>query len=139
MKVLLSIKPEYAEKIFAGTKKFEFRKSLFRSKHITTVVVYATQPVGKIIGEFDIEDILCEEPEHLWEITSIYSGISKDFFDSYFKGRIKSFAIAVGDVRRYSSPIDPARVIDKFIPPQSYMYIEDNLQRPHSQQLAFSI
>ena len=32
MKVLLSIKPEFAEKIFNGTKKYEFRKSIFKNK-----------------------------------------------------------------------------------------------------------
>lgn len=32
MKVLLSIKPEFANKIFEGTKRFEFRKSIFKKK-----------------------------------------------------------------------------------------------------------
>ena len=31
MKVVLSIKPEFANKIFDGTKKFEFRKSIFKN------------------------------------------------------------------------------------------------------------
>ena len=29
MKVVLSIKPQFANKIFDGTKKFEFRKAIF--------------------------------------------------------------------------------------------------------------
>lgn len=57
MKVLLSIKPEYAYKIFSGEKKFEYRKIIFKKK-IKSVIVYATKPVGKIIGEFEIEDII---------------------------------------------------------------------------------
>jgi predicted transcriptional regulator len=32
MKVILSIKPEYAFKIFDGTKKFEFRRVIFKKK-----------------------------------------------------------------------------------------------------------
>ena len=40
MKVLLSIKPEFADKIFNGTKKYEFRKSIFKNKDVDTVVVY---------------------------------------------------------------------------------------------------
>lgn len=32
MKVLLSIKPEYVEKILDGTKKFEFRKGIFKTQ-----------------------------------------------------------------------------------------------------------
>ena len=31
MKVLLSIKPEFAEKILNGTKRFEFRKGIFKN------------------------------------------------------------------------------------------------------------
>lgn len=42
MKVLLSIKPEFAEKIFSGEKKFEFRRSIFKDKTVKTVLVYAS-------------------------------------------------------------------------------------------------
>ena len=58
MKVLLSIKPEFADKIFNGTKKYEYRRSIFKKKEVKTVVVYASSPIQKIIGEFEekIED-----------------------------------------------------------------------------------
>ncbi len=75
MKVLLSIKPEYAEKIFSGEKKYEFRKIGFKNRFIRTVVVYATMPVGKIIGEFGIKQILKDNPEQIWQKTKKYSGI----------------------------------------------------------------
>ncbi|ASW06419.1 ASCH domain-containing protein [Rhizobium sp. 11515TR] len=139
MKVLLSIKPEYAEKIFEGTKRFEFRKSVYRSKDVRTVVVYVTRPVGQIIGEFDVEEILCKSPDDLWALTSDHSGISKDFFDEYFLGRERSFALAVGDVRRYDSPLNPNEVIANFTPPQSYMYVDDELGRPSTPQLALAL
>ncbi len=102
-------------------------------------MVYVTRPVGQIIGEFDVDEILCEDPDTLWEMTSYYSGISKEFFDSYFLGRDRSFALAVGKVRRYETPLDPADVIENFTPPQSYMYIDDKLSRPSSTQLAFAL
>ena len=56
MKILLSIKPEFVEKIISGEKKFEFRKSLPKRDGITTVVVYSTMPVGKVIGEFKVKN-----------------------------------------------------------------------------------
>ena len=34
MKVLLSIKPEYVDKIFSGEKRYEYRKSMFKNKNI---------------------------------------------------------------------------------------------------------
>ena len=36
MKVVISIKPEFANKIFDGTKKFEFRKSIFKNEDVKT-------------------------------------------------------------------------------------------------------
>lgn len=67
MKVLLSIKPEFAEKILNGTKRFEFRKGIFKNPQISTVVIYATMPLGKVVGQFRIESILSDEPESLWK------------------------------------------------------------------------
>ena len=58
MKVLLSIKPEFVEKIFAGTKKYEFRKSLFKKSGVKYVVIYASAPIKRVVGEFEIDDIL---------------------------------------------------------------------------------
>lgn len=62
MKVLLSIKPEFAFKIFEGKKKFEFRKVIFKNPNVKTVVVYASSPVQRVIGEFEIDDILSSDP-----------------------------------------------------------------------------
>lgn len=139
MKVLLSIKPEFAEKIFDGSKRFEFRKSIFLNRGVSTVVVYVTRPVGRILGEFDVSEIFCDTPSELWDRTKEHSGISKEFFDSYFQGRTKSFALAVGEVRRYPAPLDPDDVIDNFTPPQSYMYVSDKIGRVSSDQLTLPL
>ena len=58
MKVVLSIKPEFANKIFDGTKKYEFRKAIFKNDKIKTIIVYASSPVQQVIGEFEIEKII---------------------------------------------------------------------------------
>lgn len=123
MKVLLSIKPEYAEKIFSGEKRYEFRKAVFKNQHIQTVVVYATMPVGKIIGEFNIKQILKDEPEHIWEITKEFSGINKSFFNEYFNGRNFAFAIEVDKPKLYKKPINPKEEFERFTAPQSFMYL----------------
>jgi predicted transcriptional regulator len=69
MKVLLSIKPEFAEMIFSGSKRYEFRRSIFRNPDVKTIVVYASSPVQKVIGEFEIETIINAELENLWKQT----------------------------------------------------------------------
>jgi predicted transcriptional regulator len=122
MKVLLSIKPEYAFKIFDGSKKFEFRKVIFKNPDIKTVVVYASSPVQQVIGEFDIDEIYSTNPGSLWEKTKNHSGISSDFFFEYFLNRKIAHAIKIKTTRRYKTPLS---IKDDFhtSPPQSYMYL----------------
>lgn len=123
MKVLFSIKPEYADKILSGEKKFEFRKSIFKNPGVTTVVIYATKPLGKVVGEFDIERILASCPESLWIKTEKHSGITRDFFNEYFKNRDLAFAIKVKSARRYKNPLDLIDVLPTNTAPQSFCYL----------------
>ena len=95
MKVLLSIKPEYAQKIFDGTKKYEFRRSVFKKKNVKTVVVYASSHVQQVIGEFEIETILNHNIQELWNLTKDYSGVTKNLFFDYFINKEKGYAIKI--------------------------------------------
>lgn len=123
MKVLLSIKPKFAEKIFKGTKIFEYRKTIFKSDDIRTIVVYASHPVCKVIGEFQIDTILSTEPSLLWEQTKYGSGISKDFFDEYFAVKDVGYAIKIKSTTEYEVPLSLQKHLGIASPPQSFMYI----------------
>ena len=122
MKVLLSIKPEFVEKIFNGTKKYEFRKSIFKNKNIDTVVVYASSPWQYVIGEFKIETILNDNVDRIWEQTREYSGISEEFYRLYFSRKTQAHAIKIGKVTKFKKH---KRLSDYHVnfPPQSYMYV----------------
>ena len=61
-KILLSIKPEFADKIMSGKKKFEYRTHV-PSRPINTIVIYSTFPVGKIIGEVEVIDTISRSEE----------------------------------------------------------------------------
>ncbi len=123
MKVLLSIKPEYANKIFSGEKKFEFRKIAFRNNKVETVVVYSTMPVGRIIGEFSIKHIHKDSPKSIWRKTKHFSGIDEVFFKEYFNGRELAVAIEVDNPILYKNPIDPKEEFKNFTAPQSFKYL----------------
>jgi predicted transcriptional regulator len=123
MKVLLSIKPQFVEEIFNGNKKFEYRKNIFRRKNIKSVVIYSTMPVGKIVGEFDIEDILIDEPNSLWRKTKVHSGVSKDLYDNYFMNKDKGYAIQIKSFKKYDIPICPYEQYNNFSAPQSFKYV----------------
>lgn len=123
MRVLLSIKPEYAEKILDGVKHFEFRKAVFKNPSVKTVVIYATKPVGKVVGEFDVAEVLSECPKTLWARTAGSAGISRRFFDEYFAGRTTAYAIKVQNVRRYRKPMDLRALVESGTAPQSFCYL----------------
>lgn len=125
MRVLLSIKPEFANKIFDGTKKFEFRKSIFKNKDVKTIVVYASSPVQQVIGEFEIEKILNLDLDTLWSLTQDFSGISEDFFYDYFSDKEAGYAIKIKNVKRYHEPKNLREEFNLF-PPQSFAYLPND-------------
>lgn len=126
MKVLLSIKPEFAFKIFDGEKKFEFRKVIFKNPDIRTVVVYASSPVQKVIGEFEIDGILSSSPDEIWELTKNYSGISEMYFHEYFENRLVAHAIKIKNTKRYKKPMSLKEDFN-VLPPQSYLYLNEEV------------
>lgn len=128
MKILLSIKPEFVEQIFNGNKKFEYRKNIFSNKKVDSVIIYSTMPVGMIVGEFKILEILKDTPERIWEDTEKDSGITKSFYDSYFENRDKAYALKIGKLKIYKAPINPYKIFENFIPPQSFRYLQEDIQ-----------
>ena len=122
MRVLLSIKPEYAFKIFDGTKKFEFRKVIFKNPNVKTVVVYASSPVQQVIGEFEIDNIFSFNPKAIWKMTKNHSGITEDFFYEYFADREIAHAIKIKNTKKYRKPLSIKDDFNVF-PPQSYVYL----------------
>lgn len=127
MNVILSIKPKFAEAIFAGQKKYEYRKSSFRRK-IDKVYLYASSPISKIVGEISIGNIISDSPDVLWHLTQSDSGISKEYFDTYFQERKIGYAISIISYFKYEEAIDPKTVVKTFKAPQSYIYIDPKIR-----------
>lgn len=121
MKALLSIRPQFAAKIFSGEKKYEYRRQIFK-KEIDTVVVYASSPIKKVIGEFKVERIECNELDLLWKNTCDHSGITQEYFYSYFINKDYGYAIKIRDAVEYSRRLD-LREAYGILPPQSFAYI----------------
>jgi len=120
MKVLLSIKPIYANKILNWEKIFELRKSIPKNK-FDTVIIYSSLPEKRIIWEFKVEEIICEKLDQLWNDVKEWSCINKKFFDEYYKWKEKWYAIKVGNVIKYDKTLSITAYAK--IPPQSFMYV----------------
>lgn len=131
MKAILSIKPEYVERILSGEKTYEFRRRIFKRPEVDTLVIYATMPVGKVVAEAGITGVLESSPEDIWEKTSRHAGISEDRFKAYFHGRNVAYAIGIGDVHAFRRPLTLAEYSpDISRAPQSFVYIHEDIRQP---------
>ena len=123
MPVLLSIKPEFVTKIFSNEKQYEFRKVIFKNKQVKDVVIYASNPVSKVVGSFKIDKIIENTPDNVWKLTKDKAGITKSYFDEYFRGKRVAYAIKIKQATQYDKPIDLQDLGIKCAP-QSFMYLK---------------
>lgn len=131
MNVLLSIKPEFAEKILTGEKQYEFRKTPFaRANCGDVVVMYASSPVQRLVGTFTMESTIEAPPEELWERFNQQAGIEDEarFFD-YFNDKKLGYAIEIDTPHRFDTPINPCDHVERFRPPMSFKYVNGQLSK----------
>lgn len=120
-KILLSINPEYVDKILKGEKKYEFRTRIAKRK-VDSILIYCTSPVKKVLAEVTVKSVLTESPEDLWKLTQQYSGVDKEFYDEYFSERELAHAYELDLITRFETP----KALSDFgcnVAPQSFIYI----------------
>ena len=124
MVVLLSIKPNLANDILEGTKKYEYRRRIWDcSNDVKKVILYASDPIKMVIGEFEVKEVIKGHYSQVWRKTNQGSGMTIEDFLQYFEGQNRAYAIKVKKPKRYESPIP----IETFgvKPNQSFIYIKD--------------
>lgn len=124
--ILLSIKPEYVERIFDREKQYEFRRK--RPKvHPKKIIIYATAPVMRVIGEATVIEMISGSPTEIWETTKESAGITREKFREYFHGCRIAFAYCLGQVSKYDNP----KLLKEYgiaNPPQSFIYLETDTE-----------
>ncbi len=123
--ILLSINPKYVENILDGTKEYEFRKKACK-RQVDKILIYSTSPIKKVVGEADVEEVLIDNPDIIWEKTEKKSGIDKHFFEQYYANRNQAVAYKLKNVKKYQKPRE---LKDYGInsAPQSFQYVEESL------------
>lgn len=119
----MSIHPEFAEAILAGTKQVEFRKRPIAGD-VTHVVVYATAPVSAIVGAFTVRAQETADPETLWLRFAHVAGIGRLGFFDYFADHRDGVGIRVGEVLTLDAPMALAEGAGVCRPPQSFQYLD---------------
>lgn len=147
--ILLSIKPEWAEKIYNGEKTIEWRKSrprLDRNNHHTRVYIYETAPVKRITGHFTLFGTFAVDVNEMLKppVSGGRYGMTPQFVRTMLEDMERSGRVPAGGLAKYQGDakeiygwtvsrfIKPTRImpcrLDSFDlkhPPQSWQYVED--------------
>jgi type I restriction enzyme S subunit len=124
--ILISIKPEFAEKILEGKKRYEFRRRVPR-KRVSQVFIYASSPRSSIVGKFTMAGVVKGSPSYVWKKCGEEGGIDSRIFISYCRNSRVIYGLEIAEVERFDPPIDPYHAKPHFHPPQSFVYIGQDL------------
>jgi len=136
--LLISIRPKFAELIFAKTKTVELRRVCPKLSAGDLALVYVSSPSKQLQGAFEVKKVISAAPSTLWNMVGSKSGITQKEFLDYFKGKNKAHAIVISNAWKLPVPINLAdlrRRKEGFRPPQSFHYI----RRGQSSLLASAI
>jgi len=127
--ILISLKPRHAAQVFQGNKTIELRKRRPNVERGTKAWIYATVPVAQIKGCVCIERIVTGSPNEIWKGYGDQTGISKDEFDIYFRGRDVAHGLILTEIRVLNRPLSLGRIrelISGFQPPQFFCRLNGN-------------
>jgi predicted transcriptional regulator len=126
MDLLLSIQPVIARCITGGRKKYEYRRAIFK-REVRYIYLYSSSPVRKIVCRFSYGGYLSGTVDEIWRKTGGLSAARVDEYREYFEGARVAYAIPVENLEVFDPPLDPYALIPAFRPPQSFMYIRDDV------------
>jgi predicted transcriptional regulator len=117
---IISIHPGYADAILAGEKTIELRRRIPKLTNGSRLWIYATQPMGVVIGVVTIRAVAKAAPSTIWRRHRSGAGVDHASFKAYFKGAQEAVAILLTAAERVSPiRIEQLRKIrDRFHPPQ---------------------
>lgn len=130
--VVLSIRPQYSDKILSGDKTVELRRRFPVSAPRGAVAyIYSTSPVRAMVGLAEIKNVLKLPVYQIWKNYEEHALIEKDDFNKYFEGLDFGYVLVFDDVRSLSRPIPLAELREQFgfEPPQSYLYAKRDLRK----------
>lgn len=122
--VLMSIKKPYVQRIQDGSKRVEFRKTIFAIT-VRRVYVYETAPKKKIVGFFDIQEIVHNSLDNIWYRFSGSAGVTREEYQNYFGSSDQGYAIVFSEFNELLTPLDPCAFTQNFRPPQSFCYLNN--------------
>jgi predicted transcriptional regulator len=119
----MAIHPGYADAILQGRKQVEFRKRPLAAD-VTSVLMYATSPVQRIIGEFSVDRIVGGTPDDVWMQFGSVGCIGAADFDKYYGNSETAYALVIAAVRRFGCALPLSALSPQPAIPQSFSYLD---------------
>ena len=124
--MLMSVRPQFAKKIFDGTKTVELRRTRPRLVEGDRVFVYVSSPVKSLAGWFESGGVMAGSPAELWSALGEHTGVTRNEFDSYFSGTDVAYGIKIRTSHELEAGItlkELRTMLGNFHPPQGYYYL----------------
>lgn len=117
---IISIRPKYAEAILRGSKTVELRRRIPKIENGTRLWIYATLPLGAVIGTAIVHEVIRGTPEEIWNLFHTEADVDKDSFDAYYSGAQVALGLMLRNAARCrATSIDQLRKVRcGFHPPQ---------------------
>lgn len=124
--VLLSVRPEFANALLAGTKTAEVRRRFPSIAAGTTLYVYASSPSRQVIGTLRTSAVHRLPPESVWNRFKRMIGIDRGYLDAYLDGVEHAAIIEVDTPTTWTRPVSLLELRRHVAvePPQSYRYLD---------------
>jgi predicted transcriptional regulator len=124
---IFSIRPRFAELIFAGTKTVELRR--IRPRQLakgSLVLVYESAPVRSLSGAFTVEHVERMPVNDLWLAVKESAAVTRKEFQMYFRGVQTGVGVHIGHSWMFSKPLELSLLRNEvagFRPPQGFCYV----------------
>jgi len=123
-RLLISMKPTFAERILLGSKLIEIRKRFSRKWTGCRAVLYSSRPVSALVGEATINSVTHGAPTDIWSNFQSHLGCSYEEFHTYVGSAAQVSAIQLKDVTPYDTPVSLSEISgilnQQLRPPQSF-------------------
>lgn len=95
---LISIRPNFANAIFNGSKTVEVRRKIPPIKLGIRLWIYVTKPVGEVRGVARIAEIVEGDPDMVWRACGPQTGLAWAAFNDYLAGSAKAYGLVLQEV-----------------------------------------
>ena len=92
---LMSVHDDYASLILSGEKRVEIRSNGVHMRPGDYVAIYATKPLGRIVGYFVVDSVIIDDQETIWDKYKDQACMLRENYLSYTKDKRTISAIVI--------------------------------------------